>query len=71
MGKDKKTFKTISKVKEKYSEEIRQKMTEDIFVIVNSPNFNEDKFSLCWSAGFSYAFERINAIFELKEEKRK
>lgn len=71
MGKDKKTFKTISKTKEKYSKEIEQKMAEDIFVIVNSPNLDKDKFFLCWSAGFSYAFERINAIFELKEEKRK
>lgn len=71
MGKDKKTFKTIIKEKEKYNKEISKRMAEDIFVIANNTEPIVDKFSLCWSAGFSYAFERINAIFELKEEKRK
>lgn len=71
MGKDKRTFKTISKTKEKYSEEIGQKMMEDFFDTVNRLNLNDDKFSVCWQAGFSHAFEYVNTILKLKEEKRK
>lgn len=71
MGKDKKTFKTTVKEKEKYYKEISKRMAEDIFVIANDTEPIADKFSLCWLAGFSYTFERINAILELKEEKRK
>ena len=66
MGKDKKTYKFLSKVKENYDKEIRQRMSEDVFAILHNEDTQNDKYNQCWMSGFQYAFERIKTIFELK-----
>ena len=66
MGKDKKTYKFLSKVKENYDKEIRQRMSEDVFAILHDESTQNDKYNQCWMSGFQYAFERIKTIFELK-----
>lgn len=68
MGKDKKTFKLLSKSKEEYDKEIKLKMSEDVFVILHDVGLQNDIYDECWLAGFNYAFERIKKIFELKEK---
>ena len=68
MGKDKRTFKLLSKSKEEYDKEIRLKMSEDVFAILHDTELQNDKYDECWLAGFNYAFERIKKIFELKEK---
>lgn len=70
MGKDKKTYKFLSKVKENYNKEIRQRMSEDIFAILHDEGLQNDKYNQCWMSGFQYAFERIKTIFELKGDKK-
>lgn len=70
MGKDKKTYKFLSKVKENYDKEIRQRMSEDVFAILHDESQQNDKYNQCWMSGFQYAFERIKAIFELKGDKK-
>lgn len=69
MGKDKKTYKFLSKKKEEYDKEIRQRMTEDVFAILHDVGLQDDKYNQCWMFGFNYAFERIEAIFKLKGER--
>lgn len=71
MGKDKKTYKFLSKVKENYGKEIRQRMSEDVFAILHNESTQNDKYNQCWMSGFQYAFERIKTIFELKGDKKK
>ena len=70
MGKDKKTYKFLSKVKEDYDKEIRQRMSEDVFAILHDVGLQNDKYNQCWMSGFQYAFERIKTIFELKGDKK-
>lgn len=70
MGKDKKTYKFLSKVKENYDKEIRQRMSEDIFAILHDEDTQNNKYNQCWMSGFQYAFERIKTIFELKGDKK-
>lgn len=70
MGKDKKTYKFLSKAKKNYDKEIRQRMSEDIFAILHDEGLQNDKYNQCWMSGFQYAFERIKAIFELKGDKK-
>ena len=70
MGKDKKTYKFLSKAKENYDKEIRQRMSEDIFAILHDEDIQNDKYNQCWLSGFQYAFERIKIIFELKGDKK-
>ncbi len=68
MGKDKKTYKLLPKSKEEFEKEIEQKMSEDVFIILHDVGLQNDKYNQCWMAGYTYAFERIKAIFELKKE---
>ena len=70
MGKDKKTYKFLSKVKEDYDKEIRQRMSEDVFAILHDVGLQNDKYNQRWMSGFQYAFERIKTIFELKGDKK-
>ena len=70
MGKDKKTYKFLSKAKENYDKEIRQRMSEDIFAILHDEDTQNGKYNQCWMSGFQYAFERIKTIFELKGDKK-
>ena len=64
MGKDKKTYKFLLKKKEECDKEISQRMIKDVFAILHDVGLQDDKYNQCWIAGFSYAFERIKAIFE-------
>lgn len=68
MGKDKKTFKLLSKSKEEYDKEIKKRMALDVLSILNEIDIPDDRYDECWFAGFNYAFERIKKIFELKEK---
>ena len=66
MGKDKKTFKMLSEKKEGYDKEIKKRMALDVLTILNEIDIPDDRYDQCWLAGFYYAFERIEKIFELK-----
>lgn len=68
MPKDKKTYKFLSKTKEEYDQEIKQRMSQDVFAILHDVGLQNDKYNQCWKAGFYYAFERIKTIFDLKKE---
>lgn len=71
MGKDKKTFKHLLSNKETFCKELKERYKNDIDDILQISGLTTDLYRECWLAGFKYALERINAIFELKEEKRK
>lgn len=68
MGKDKKTFKMLSEQKEGYDKEIKKRMALDVLTILNELDIQDNRYDQCWLAGFYYAFERIEKIFELKEK---
>lgn len=71
MGKDKHTFKQLSIKKETFYKELKERCEKDCFDVLQTGGLETDLSRECWLKGFSYAFERINAILELKEEKRK
>ena len=71
MGKDKHTFKQLSIKKETFYKELKERCENDCFNVLQTGGLQTDLSRECWLKGFSYAFERINAILELKEEKRK
>lgn len=71
MGKDKHTFKQLSTNKQTFYKELKERCENDCFNVLQTGGLQTDLSRECWLKGFSYAFERINAILELKEEKRK
>lgn len=71
MGKDKHTFKQLSIKKETFYKELEERCENDCFNVLQTGGLQTDLSRECWLKGFGYAVERINAIFKLKEEKRK
>lgn len=71
MGKDKHTFKQLSIKKETFYKELEERCESDCFNVLQTGGLQTDFSRECWLKGFGYAIERINTIFELKEEKRK
>ena len=71
MGKDKHTFKQLSIKKETFYKELKERCENDCFNVLQTGGLQTDLSRECWLKGFSYAIEHINAILELKEEKRK
>ena len=71
MGKDKHTFKQLSTNKQAFYEELKERCENDCFDVLQIGGLQTDLSRECWLKGFGYALERINAIFELKEGKRK
>lgn len=71
MGKDKHTFKQLSIKKETFYKELEERCESDCFNVLQTGGLQTDFSRECWLKGFGYAVERINAILELKEEKRK
>ena len=71
MGKDKHTFKQLSIKKETFYKELEERCENDCFNVLQIGGLQADLSRECWLKGFEYAVERINAIFELKEGKRK
>lgn len=71
MGKDKHTFKQLSIKKETFYKELEERCENDCFNVLQTGGLQTDLSRECWLKGFGYAVERINAIFELKEEKKK
>lgn len=71
MGKDKHTFKQLLTNKQTFYKELKERCESDCFDVSQIGGLQTDLSRECWLKGFSYAFERINAILELKEEKRK
>ena len=71
MGKDKHTFKQLSINKQAFYEELKERCENDCFDVLQAGGLQTDLSRECWLKGFGYAIERINAIFELKEGKRK
>ena len=71
MGKDKHTFKQLSTNKQTFYKELKERCENDCFNVLQTGGLQTDLSRECWLKGFGYAFERINAIFELKEVERK
>ena len=71
MGKDKRTFKQLSTNKQTFYKELKERCENDCFDVLQIGGLQTDLSRECWLKGFDYALERINAIFELKEGKRK
>lgn len=68
MGKDKHTFTRLSENKQTLYKELADRCKEDIVNILQIGGLESDLYRECWLAGFNYAFERIEKIFELKEK---
>lgn len=71
MGKDKRTFKQLSTNKQTFYKELKERCESDCFNVLQTGGLQTDLSRECWLKGFGYAIECINAILELKEEKRK
>lgn len=66
MGKDKHTFTRLSGKKQTLYKELASRCEKDIVNILQIGGLQSDLCRECWLAGFNYAFERIEKIFELK-----
>lgn len=71
MGKDKHTFRQFKINKQTFYKELKERCEKDCFNVLQAGGLETDLSRECWLKGANYAFECINAIFELKEEKRK
>lgn len=71
MGKDKHTFKQLSTNEQTFYKELKERCEKDCFDVLQTGGLETDLSRECWLRGCNYAFECINAIFKLKEEKRK
>lgn len=71
MGKDKHTFKQLQINKQTFYKELKERCEKDCFDVLQAGGLETDLSRECWLKGYNYAFECINAIFELKEGKRK